>query len=304
MSRSHTFSLASTRATLRLPAWAAALERIPKFTTIRARGLSQRRVMEHAGMKSLFRPRPWLVLAIIPLLIATAWAGRQKLRAWTRESLIRQHLREIAMLPESQAAMRVLLLAQDEEAELEVIVATTADPRPAVAAASNAALVQLVERWRQLPASESSQPVAALASLIAEQSPQLPLERRAFFQALAYQLLLWPVDGRKADAAQLVTDCEAVLRVPLPDADELRVAAAASTLPSLPATLPSSPPEDAPVAPPAPLPIPAAAAALQPSPLPNDPASQQPSPLVDANREAPLEPKRFLPPKAIRISDD
>ena len=116
-------------------------------------------------------------------------------------------------------------LAESDAEWLAVLVPAATDSRASVASAAMTSLEQLVERWSALTVAESAPHVAALARLLAEHAPRLPPERIARAQSLAQRLLDWPVDSRQLDAAQLISDCEIVLRlIPVEEA-ELRVTA-------------------------------------------------------------------------------
>jgi hypothetical protein len=109
-------------------------------------------------------------------------------------------------------------------------------------------------------------------------------------------------------AADVLADCEAVLRLPVADEGELRIAAV-PTLPNLqPAepqptepTRPSLPPSpQAPIEVVAPLPV----LAPQPAPTAAPPfygRPREPERLIDASRERPEEPRQLRRPKALKL---
>jgi hypothetical protein len=252
-------------------------------------------------MNAAFRFRwPFLLLSV--LVIGAAWLGRWSLDSWTRQRLARQHVRTLVRLPESQAAEFVRRLTLDDGEWLDVVVGGLADSRAGVAEASEGALWDLVDRWAHLPAGESSPRVAALASLLAQEASVLPSDRRTTVRALAERLISWPVDGRLVDVSALVANCQAVLELPSADAFEIQVASVPARVKSPPDV--AAPPAEPPLAKPVPEKLPPAPRLTSPSPPPAHIAPQQPAPLADANREAPVEPRQFIPPKAIRISDE
>jgi len=242
-----------------------------------------------------------LALGSLAAIVLWAWLGRNQLEGWTHARLAAQHQRQLAQLSEDGAARLIARLADADDEYLDLIVLSLADPRPAVADAAEQALQARVELWSQWRAEMAGPRVAALASLLADSGERIPPERRPAMQRLAERLLTWPVDGTQVDAPQLIADCETLLRLPLPAASEIRIAsrAAADDAPAFQAE-----PGPAPLAP-APLPL-----ENQPEPLPvvdNSPGiafPREPESLPDASREKPSEPRQFIAPKAIRISDE
>lgn len=254
-------------------------------------------------MKPASRSRWPILLAALAIIVLSAWLGRANLDRWTRSRLAVQYQRELSRRSDQQAARLVERLAAADDEYLDLVVLALADRRPAVASAAEQALLTRVEIWSQWPSREASPRVAGLASLVARSSDKIPLEQRGFLHRLAERLLAWPVDGQLVDAPRLIADCEQVLRLPLPTLPEVRLA-------SRPA--PEVDPTDAAVAPEPPAPI------SERVPLPNQvspalpPAVKsprvvfphEPEPLPDANRESQQEPRQFIAPRAMRISDE
>jgi hypothetical protein len=231
-------------------------------------------------MKSVMRLRVGLVLAAMALVAGLAWTGRPRMQAWTRARLAQRLISEVAAQPEDRAAQLVRELDQDDPEWLEVFVMAFADQRPAVAAAGQTALVDVLERWQRQSLAGNSSHVAALARLLADQAPRLPPERVAVAQGLAHKLLAWPIDGRQADAARLIADCETILALALPELEDIRLAA-------MPPLVPAELEQDT-------TPAPAPVAEIAPA---------ETAPLIEATRELPGEPRRLASPKAMRISD-
>jgi hypothetical protein len=251
--------------------------------------------------KSDSRQRPLLVLAALAGIVLAAWLGRAQLERWTRGQLAARQQRHLAQLPEAQAAELTARLASADDEYLDIVVLALADRRPLVAEAGEQALIERVELWSQWPASEAGPRVAALADLLARSHDRLPSEKRALAQRLAERLLTWPVDGRTVDSLGLIANCEQVLRLPPAVPEEIRIAEREP-----PAGEPAEMPAVAEPAPSASQPEPLAgheppAAAVE---LPPVVAPLMPRELPDASRESPSEPRRFLPPRARRVSDD
>jgi len=178
----------------------------------------------------------WLtVLALAALVASSAWWVRAKLHAWTHDRVTSELRTRLGALPERQAARLVRHLAESDAEWLAVLVASTTDSRASVASAAMSSLEQLVERWSALASTDNSPRIAALARLLAEHAPRLPAERIARAQSLAQRLLDWPVDSRRFDAAQLIADCEIVLRLIPAEEAELRVAIVPPRTPAAPA---------------------------------------------------------------------
>jgi hypothetical protein len=155
-----------------------------------------------------------------------------------------------------------------------------ADQRPAVAVAGQTALVDVLERWQRQSLAGNSSRVAVLARLLADQAPRLPPERVAVAQGLAHKLLAWPIDGRLADSARLIADCETILALALPELEDIRLAA-------MPVSVQVAEEQNTAT-------VPAPAAEIAPA---------ETAPLIEATRELPGEPRRLASPKAMRISD-
>jgi hypothetical protein len=242
----------------------------------------------------------WLLAAAaIVVVAAAAWTGRRWLDEWTHDRLATKYAAVVAGLPEKRAAEFVARLADDDSQPLELVVQALADRRPDVEEAAEAGLLRGLDRWAKLPAAESSPHVATLAELLAQVSPQLPAERRLFAQSLAERILAWPIDRARVDPARLIADCEVVLRLDPPEPPAIRLAA----VPDSSAIAERAPPPVA-DAPPATALPPILAAPPRPPIEPRAIQSVEPAPLPGGGHEAPLEPRRLLPPRGVRISDE
>lgn len=236
----------------------------------------------------------WLrVLALAAIIPAGAWLMRSWLRSTTVDQMQRQYQSQITALSDRDAVQLIRRLAQEDAAWLDVLVVTSSDERPRVAAAAELELRELVDRWASLPPADNSWRVAKLAAVLARHAANHSADKRHLVHSLAHRLMDWPIDARQIDAAGLIANCETVLLLPVAEPAEIRVAATTprSALP------PPEPP--APVAPVLPSTAPPIAVPTT-API----AAQEPMPLPQANHETPLEPKQFLPPKAMRISDE
>lgn len=120
---------------------------------------------------------------------------------------------ELKTLPDEQLPLRLNQLAGLGEEGLVVVVKALDEPRATLAAAASRILDQQLDRWQTLRLGESSQRVAALARVLAENSLVSGAEARQASAGLATRILLWPVDRTRVDGAQLVADCESVLRI-------------------------------------------------------------------------------------------
>jgi hypothetical protein len=168
----------------------------------------------------------WLtVLALAALVASSGWWARAKLHAWTHDRVASELRTRLGSLPERRAAGLVRQLTESDAEWLDVLVSATTDSRASVAAAAMTSLEQLIEGWSAPGSTDSTPNVAALARLLAEHAPRLPPERVARAQSLAQRLLDWPVDSRRLDAAQLISDCEIVLRLIPAEEAGVRVAA-------------------------------------------------------------------------------
>jgi hypothetical protein len=237
----------------------------------------------------------WLrMLALAAIIPAGAWLVRPWLRSTTIDQMQRQYQSQIVALSDRDAVQLIRRLAQEDAAWLDVLVATSSDERPTVAAAAEWELRELVDRWANLPPADSSSRIAKLAAVIARQAKDISAHKRLLIHSVAHRLIDWPIDGQQIDAARFIANCQTVLLLPVAEPPEIRVAATMARV-ELPS--PQPPPSPAtPIVPSAPPPM------ITPAPAPI--IAQQPMPLPQANHETPIEPKQFLPPRAMRISDE
>ncbi len=239
-------------------------------------------------MKSVFRPRWLSILAIAALSFAGIRLAAGWLLPGAHERLVQQYCQQISAMPEDRATRFVVHLAENNAQWAEVIVAATADLRPAVVSTAERELRSLVLRLSRSPAEETSSAAAHLARALAITAPHLAPDRRILATSLASELLTWPLDGRLVDAGQFIADCEAVLLLPVSEPIEIRVAAAP------PAQEFSAPSQ------------------VQLPPVIQSPSVVQPPPVVLTTEPvpplapppSPNEPQRFVPGRSIRISDD
>jgi hypothetical protein len=253
-------------------------------------------------MSFIPRSHRLLVLAALAAIALWAWLGRAHLERWTRAELAARHQQQLTQLSDEGAATLIAHLAAADDEYLDLLVLALNDPRPAVANAAERALDDRVNCWSRWPQTEAGPRVAALAGLLAPAAESVPRERRAFIQKIAERLLAWPLDGRLIDSGRLIADCEIVLRLPLPAPVEDRIALQVQA--EEPAIEPELPSAGAPQAA-LPLPLSGQSEPVPPTePTPRVVFPEQPKSLPDANRESPTEPRQFIAPKAIRISDE
>jgi hypothetical protein len=176
------------------------------------------------------------------------------------------------------------------------LVPLAVDRRDPVSTAARDAIEQLLADWRQRGACDTDSRIAGLAYELARAAPELADEHVGWAQTLAIRLLAWPV--RDAEfSTRIVTDCELVLRLPLPEPSAARVAATAR--PVIADAMVEVIETPVPVHLPAPLPAQSSEGIGPPMPRVYGPV--QPDRLPDASLERPERPKQFLPPRALRI---
>jgi hypothetical protein len=236
----------------------------------------------------------WLWLALAAgIVAAAALVARDQISRWTRHALRDQYAARIAKLPEVQATVLVHQLAALDGDAPAVLIPLLADPRDDVARAAEQTLVQLVDQWQHLPGEQSAPPLARLARELAMTAPSLTETRRRAAHDLAARLLVCSLDPQNVSAAQIVADCESVLRLQHTRASEIRVAAAPAPLAPLPAPV---------IAPPAqPIPVPAVEEPLLPAEPKFYGTPLEPERLIDASRERAEEPRQLRPPRATKI---
>jgi hypothetical protein len=255
-------------------------------------------------MKLLPRGGWLLVLAMAAVIVSASSRARTWLRVGVRDRLTQKYQQRLGGLTERQAALLVRRLARANGDWLDVLVAASADDRPAVAAAADTELRELVDRWAELP-EENAPHIADLAGLLAQQAPRLPAERRQLAHSLAQRLIDWPIDGRLVDSAQLIADCESVLVLPRIDFSVARVAAASEPRSAEPVAKP--PPPAAPVLPSAPAVSlsPASGSILDATPAPPQTMISRPPALFpQTSRQVPQQPRPFKAASPMKISDE
>src|SRR6185503_15041101 len=117
---------------------------------------------------------------LLALLMTAAIAGGSLLaRPWLQKNvedrLTRKFEARLAALEEHEAVKLIQRLGVVEGDWLELLVAASADERPAVAAEAEAVLREEIDRWAKEP-EDRSESVVLLASLLAEQAPRLAPE--------------------------------------------------------------------------------------------------------------------------------
>jgi hypothetical protein len=237
-------------------------------------------------------PRRWRqILTVVILLVAGLQVMRAFLLPTTHERLAQRYRMQLAELGDEQAARLVERLAADDDQWLEILVVSAVDLRPLVSQAAQRELRNLVHRWADLPAADSSPRAATLALILAQSARDLAPDQRLIANSLARELITWPIDGRAIDAADFIANCQAVLLLPVAEPVEIRLAAvpvqpSEIVRESEPATEPAVEPVPAVIFPPV--------AVLAPEPVLQPAIAPQ----------APNEPGRFVPGKSNRISDE
>jgi hypothetical protein len=248
-------------------------------------------------------PARLLLLVVLGLAPAMGLTARTWLASWTRARLEGNLAGQLAALPEQDAAQLLREIDPNDERAVTVLVRALADARPAVGDAARQAIERLLTGWQRLPPAAAIPHLSTFARELAAQAERIPASRRPLAQDLAARLLVWPLDARTPGADELIAHCEAVLRLPPLTEAEVRVATATprsdarkaeDPVPVVAEDGPTSPPpansDEAPMA----SPEPAVLQFAPPSPVP-------PDPLPGASSESPLEPRRFLAPRAERI---
>lgn len=234
-------------------------------------------------------------LAVVAV-VGSGLIVRDRLGDWTQRQLRQQHVRRIQALPEVQAVTLVRQLVQLDLDAPAVLVPLVFEERAAVADSAADALDRLVADWSRLKREEATPRIAGLASELAAVAPKLPAERRRWAQALATRLLVWPTSDPVV-SGQVVADCETVLRLPVPEESEVRLAAAERSLEADVLEVHAPPPlaHDLPGT------LPAASSPEQDPAIPRVYGPVEPGRLIDASKERPERPKQFLPPRAMKI---
>jgi hypothetical protein len=241
--------------------------------------------------------KSWLLWTLATVVvIGAALVVRERLRDWTTSELSDRLVRRIAALSEERAVAEVRELAALDADAPVLLLPLLADQREPVAASAREAVDRLVDDWRRVGGAQAAPRVARLARELAAIAPRLPEKHVSWAQSLAERLLIWPTSDPELSAS-IIGDCEIVLRLPSPEASEVRLAAAERTIE--PDVVEVAPPP--PLAPELPGTMPAASAPQSESIIPRVYGPVEPARLPDASQERPERPKQFLPPRAMRI---
>ncbi|MDX1947411.1 MAG: hypothetical protein SFU86_18565 [Pirellulaceae bacterium] len=245
------------------------------------------------------QPLGWLLIVVGALVVlCLGLAARGSLAKWTLAQAESRLQRQILAAREPAAAALVASLVDWDERAIVPATRALVDPRPHVAAAAAETLRELVARWQLLPASRSTSRIAALAAALAEIADRLPPRQRSLARDFAARMLVWPLDSEQADTAEVIACCERVLRLPMPLSEEPRWAVVS---PEKSAASLAPPPATAPPLPVLPAPLPATMVPAAPTAEPAVLAPTRPDLLPDATREVPVEPRRFVAPRAVKI---
>ena len=128
------------------------------------------------------------------------------------EMLAQRWQNQLSRVENDQVLTQMRRIAQLNDAGTRVLVESLASHRLSVVKAAKTVIAEQVERWRLLPAKQSTPRVAVLANHLSTWVRQFgPDERRAAGD-LATQILLWPLDAKSVDRSELIARCETVLR--------------------------------------------------------------------------------------------
>ena len=109
---------------------------------------------------------------------------------------ISRHLRQLPLLGDEglRSLVRAIGSERDDVSESAAII-----------------MDEQLEAWRELPASESSRRVSAVATLLAQYVDSFDASSRRRAAQISTQILLWPIDRDAVDGAELVEQCARVL---------------------------------------------------------------------------------------------
>lgn len=226
-----------------------------------------------------------VVLSTAVVFLAAFAGGHTRGQAWIERQLAARVGRQLLTAGDAEVPRIMATLAGHDIAGLPEIIAALASPRDVVADAAAESLQRSLDAWSTLPGPEASQRVAVAARSLAEVAPQLNVRRQQTARQIAQRLLVWPLDSTVVDAVQVLADCETIAR-----------ACPAARLPVL---VKQARPEEN-------------ALAVE-SPAKNEPRVEIRQPVLVGRRNdspqaepqrfeplpvEPVEPKRFLPPRA------
>lgn len=136
------------------------------------------------------------------------WRGRAKSPAQT--------LARLATTPDDRLAEQLRIeTTRDDAASQSLLVHALANDRPALRHAARDILAERLDRWRLMPAPDSTPRVTRLATELGQTIERFPEDSRPLAADLATQLLLWPIDESTSGQEQgdrLVADCVKILR--------------------------------------------------------------------------------------------
>ncbi len=253
--------------------------------------------------------RKWPVwLFVIATGALSVWLASLWLRP--QELLLARLEAELPHSSPEEAKSKLEQMAAFGEVGVPYLARAVKHPEPVIANAARSIVSEELDRWQLLTQREASRRLAKLARGLAENIDDSDDNTRRVCSDFATRLLLWPVDTRVVDQAQLISHCEDILlsvrREPVAAEDSEQLAGAAfvpgvSDLrrdPPLPNDL--SPLDEALAIPGGDLPINSLPVPALPAEHTNVPRALPVSeePRLIPTGEPPQEPRRFFPDAA------
>ena len=155
---------------------------------------------------------PWRSIGLAVAVSITCVTGAVGVMHWSGPKLARQRwVREIEAVPQNELSGLLLSIARRDEST-PLLVELLNHDRAEIALSARQAISSQLQRWQDLSLDEASRHVATLADLLAQATSEFRAPGRHLSAQLVDEVILWPLDDDAVDVAEVLADCELVLR--------------------------------------------------------------------------------------------
>ncbi|MFO7903736.1 MAG: hypothetical protein ACQESR_09225 [Planctomycetota bacterium] len=159
----------------------------------------------------LRRPVLFRMLALaLPVVSLMAFA---MLTPFRPSGMMASHMgKQLSVIPDRLVEKHVQQIAKLDLSGTRVLVEALDHQRDVVSSSAANALHSQLDRWERLSPSESGRRVSRLARMLAARVDQFEAASRNVAADLALRILHWPVRSQAVSKADLIADCERLLR--------------------------------------------------------------------------------------------
>lgn len=154
--------------------------------------------------------------------------------------MMASHLgKQLSVVPDRSVATHVRQIAKLDLAGTRVLVEALDHQRDLISSSAASALHEQLDRWQRLSPSEAVPRLSQLARLLVARVDQFDAASRNAAADLALRILHWPAQSRTVSEAELIANCERLLRK-APSRESNQMVDAADSEPPSGATVPAS----------------------------------------------------------------